>query len=158
MPIVLPSVYPRSRRPCLNDSMRLPETAGESAERTPTRGTFPICCARAASGQATAPPITVINARRLIRAPHRHGRTPEQYHKRSLEFSRIRRGGRDPERHADHGPLVLNSVFSERNSRPYLDVQARCGGLPPAARATVGSARGPPRNAMDIARSDGGGS
>jgi hypothetical protein len=34
--------------------------------RTPMRGDFPICCARAASGQATAPPSMAKNFRRAM--------------------------------------------------------------------------------------------
>jgi hypothetical protein len=32
---------------------------------------FAGCCARATSGNATAPPTSAMNSRRLIRSPHR---------------------------------------------------------------------------------------
>jgi hypothetical protein len=39
-------------------------------------GSFPACCARAANGQAAAPPSSVMNSRRLMSArPQAEGRT-----------------------------------------------------------------------------------
>src|SRR5262245_34019274 len=40
---------------------------------TPTLRLFVVCCARAASGHAAAPPRSVMNERRLIRSPRRRG-------------------------------------------------------------------------------------
>src|SRR4051812_17332316 len=50
--------------------MRLASRAAVELPMKPTRGIFPPCCARAANGHAAAaPPISVINSRRLIEPP-----------------------------------------------------------------------------------------
>jgi hypothetical protein len=38
---------------------------GEAESRNPVVGSFGVCCARAASGHAAAPPSSVMNSRRL---------------------------------------------------------------------------------------------
>ena len=44
---------------------------GVVVPKNPTVGSFPSCCACAASGQAAAPPSSVMKERRLIRSPRR---------------------------------------------------------------------------------------
>src|SRR5262249_48104827 len=53
--------------PCTN-AAKSPETADRDAPPSqPIRQTLPDCCARAASGHAAAPPMSVMNSRRLMR-------------------------------------------------------------------------------------------
>ena len=47
--------------------------AGESGGRRQLAIHPKDCCARAASGHAAAPPSSVMNSRRFIRSPRRHG-------------------------------------------------------------------------------------
>jgi hypothetical protein len=55
-----------SRSLCRNASMRSRSRLSEDVPRKPIRATFPTCCARAASGHATAaPPMSVMNSRRF---------------------------------------------------------------------------------------------
>jgi hypothetical protein len=69
-----PSVQPR----CWSASRKALSIAGsgDTAPITATRQTLPVCCARAASGQAAAaPPSSVMKSRRfIIRSPRRRGR------------------------------------------------------------------------------------
>ena len=67
-----PSSKPIALRPCWNAVTRIPNFSGVSLPKYPTTG-IAGCCARAASGQATAaPPITLINSRRLMCPPKGH--------------------------------------------------------------------------------------
>jgi hypothetical protein len=60
---------PQSPKPCRNAARRCMESAGDRALMKPITGIAP-CCARAASGHATAaPPISVMNSRRLMLKP-----------------------------------------------------------------------------------------
>jgi hypothetical protein len=60
-----PSTYPRSRRPCLNASIRRASSPGKRVnDRTPILHTFPACCAPAASGAARTPASEVSRKRR----------------------------------------------------------------------------------------------
>jgi hypothetical protein len=53
---------------------RTDENGGDLRSRNPITG-IAGCCARAASGQAAAPPMSLMNSRRLlIRSPRRRGR------------------------------------------------------------------------------------
>src|SRR5215475_4670660 len=53
--------------PCTN-AAKSPETADRDAPPSqPIRQTLPDCCARAASGHAAAPPMSVMNSRSLMR-------------------------------------------------------------------------------------------
>jgi hypothetical protein len=45
------------------------ELTGEAEPKNPIRGTSPDGCARAASGQAAAPPNSEMNWRRVTRSP-----------------------------------------------------------------------------------------
>src|SRR5262245_36143785 len=69
-----PSLKPSSRN-CAKKAWYKVEANGvlRLGPRTPIRTTVLACCARAASGQAAAPPSSVMNARRfmLIRSPRR---------------------------------------------------------------------------------------
>src|SRR5713226_3665236 len=47
MTMFFPSMYPSSRSPCLNASMRAGLAEAEAAARYPIRGTFFACCASA---------------------------------------------------------------------------------------------------------------
>src|SRR5262249_2157707 len=59
------SIQPNSRR-CATKAAVHGLKAEASAPRKPIVGSFPACCARAAIGQATAPPSSVTNSRRLV--------------------------------------------------------------------------------------------
>src|SRR5262249_46448207 len=63
-----PSVYPTCPSPCLNAARYGTQVSDEAMLRNPIRGNTD-CCARAAGGQATAPPRPAINSRRLICSP-----------------------------------------------------------------------------------------
>src|SRR5262249_23690294 len=76
--MLCPSVQPSSRRALTNASVRA-RLSGSFAARPPAsqpiRRMRSACCARAASGQAAAPPRSEMNSRRLIiRSPGRRGR------------------------------------------------------------------------------------
>src|SRR5215471_5396008 len=75
MTIFSPSTHPSSRSLCRNASSRGALSEGDVKLRKPIRGTFPACCASAASGAARRPPVRLaMNARRfIIRSP---GSTP----------------------------------------------------------------------------------
>jgi hypothetical protein len=67
MATVLPSRYPRSRRPSTNAWVRAAKDVGVPNRRTPIRGTLWDCCARAPSGNAAAAaPSSDRNARRSM--------------------------------------------------------------------------------------------
>src|ERR1700730_10175126 len=67
MTTFLPSRYPRSRRPARNASTGFPKLEADAKPRNPIRGTFPACCAFAASGAARRPSMMLeTNARRYI--------------------------------------------------------------------------------------------
>jgi len=63
-----PSTQPNSASPCKNATshVRYSGTSSDQPSRTPIRRIVSICCARAASGHAAAPPIKVMNLRRCI--------------------------------------------------------------------------------------------
>src|SRR5262249_50884267 len=62
-----PSIQPSSRSRCTKAATRLLSIEG-SAPKNPMVGSFPACCARAASGHAAAaPPSSVMNSRLLPR-------------------------------------------------------------------------------------------
>src|SRR5450759_323006 len=68
-----PSVQPNSRRPCTNAASRACPCRSSAARliSTPMRRIRSGCCAREASGHvAAAPPISVMNSRRLMSAPN----------------------------------------------------------------------------------------
>ena len=71
-----PSVQPNSCSACRNAAMRACPSGSSAAVfmSTPMRRTRSACCARAASGQATAaPPRSVMNSRRRISPPKVRG-------------------------------------------------------------------------------------
>jgi hypothetical protein len=59
--ILRPSIQPSSRSRCTKAATAWPWTEGVVPPRYPMRGTFAACCARAASGHAAAPPMSVMN-------------------------------------------------------------------------------------------------
>jgi hypothetical protein len=63
-----PSVQPNPRSPCKNAVRRTCPSASSAASgiSTPIRRAPSLCCARAASGHAAAPPMSVMNWRRLM--------------------------------------------------------------------------------------------
>jgi hypothetical protein len=61
-----PSANPLSLRPRRNSSMRSAHSAGDGVMSAPITG-IAGCCARAATGQAAAPPRRPIMSRRFIR-------------------------------------------------------------------------------------------
>jgi hypothetical protein len=65
-----PSVQPKSESACVNAERRSFPSGSFSSNpmSTPMRGT-PLCCARAASGHAAAPPRTVIPRREVLGSP-----------------------------------------------------------------------------------------
>src|SRR5262249_43404511 len=73
-----PSTHPKSCRPCRKAENQARPSGSVSALRPPimaaSRRTRSPCCARAASGQAVAPPSSVLNSRRLIQSPRPLGR------------------------------------------------------------------------------------
>src|SRR5215211_7195753 len=71
--MVRPSIQPSSRRRCTKAAIHWPWDVGVPATRNPIVGGGPACCARAASGHATAPPRAKMNVRRLIRSPRWRG-------------------------------------------------------------------------------------
>src|SRR5437764_2936598 len=66
--MVSPFVQPNAARACSNAALRatVSTSPGASAPTTTMRRFAPDRCARAAIGQAAAPPIKVTNSRRLI--------------------------------------------------------------------------------------------
>ena len=64
--IVRPSIQPRSWSRRTNAATRSLSPTGVLSPKNPTIGRFPGCCACAASGQAAAPPSSVMNSRRFI--------------------------------------------------------------------------------------------
>ncbi len=68
------STYPASFKPWRNARKRSAYKSGASLPRNPTTGSAD-CCARAASGQAAAPPSRLMNALLLTRSPRRRWRT-----------------------------------------------------------------------------------
>ena len=69
----------RNRQPARQERSTIP--SGDLTSRKPITGTFG-CCARAASGHAAAPPMSVINSRRfnfaITRSPRWRGRANRQ--------------------------------------------------------------------------------
>jgi hypothetical protein len=63
--MVRPSIQPSSRSRCTKTSIHGRHMAA-LLPNTPTVGSFGGCCARAASGQAAAPPRSAMKSRRLI--------------------------------------------------------------------------------------------
>jgi hypothetical protein len=51
--------------PCRNALCKPAAASGDEPESHPIRQTLPACCARAASGHAAAPPMSVMNSRRF---------------------------------------------------------------------------------------------
>jgi hypothetical protein len=67
MTIFWPSTHPSSRSLCRNASSRGGLSEGDVKLRKPIRGTFPACCASAASGAArSTAPVPARNVRRSI--------------------------------------------------------------------------------------------
>src|SRR5258706_10256642 len=67
--MVRPSIQPSSRRCATKAAVHGPK-AEASAPKKPMVGSFPACCASAASGHAAAaPPNSVMKSRRLIASP-----------------------------------------------------------------------------------------
>jgi hypothetical protein len=63
---VRPSIQPSSRNRCTKAAVHWLCVAAEFVPKNPMVGSFAGCCARAASGHATAaPPSSVMNWRRL---------------------------------------------------------------------------------------------
>jgi hypothetical protein len=77
------SIQPSSRSRCTKAATHWPPVEGVVPCRHPMVGSFPVCCARAASGhEATAPPSKVTNSRRpVIRSPRRRGRATSTVHR-----------------------------------------------------------------------------
>jgi hypothetical protein len=70
-----PSIQPSSLRPCRNSASMGASVATERGDKRPIRATLFGCCARAASGHATAaPPRSVMKSRRFIQSPRRRAR------------------------------------------------------------------------------------
>ena len=70
-----PSIQPSSRSRCTKAAVHGPQAEAVVVPRNPMVGSFPACCARAASGHAAAaPPSSVMNSRRFIRSPRRQWR------------------------------------------------------------------------------------
>jgi hypothetical protein len=68
---------------CMKAPTRWLSSAGVLETSSPIVGSFPVCCARAASGHAAAaPPSSVTNSRLFTRSPRR----------RAAEVTRARRG------------------------------------------------------------------
>jgi hypothetical protein len=65
---VRPSIQPSSRSRWIKAVTHGFQAEAVATPRTPITG-MADCCARAASGQAAAPPMSVMNSRRLIRLP-----------------------------------------------------------------------------------------
>src|SRR5881396_1901556 len=59
MTIFWPSTHPSSRSPCRNASSSGGLSEGDVTPRKPIRGTFPACCASAASGAASRLRVSV---------------------------------------------------------------------------------------------------
>src|SRR5215831_1924253 len=66
---VRPSIQPSSRNRCTKAATHWLAAEGVAAPRKPIVRCLPDCCARAASGHATAPPSSVMNVR-LLTAQH----------------------------------------------------------------------------------------
>src|SRR5262249_18277094 len=67
MTTVRPSIQPSSRNRCTKAAIRWLSVGSVAAPKYPMVGSFAGCCARAASGHATAaPPTSVMNLRRLV--------------------------------------------------------------------------------------------
>src|SRR6266436_3712419 len=64
MAMLRPSMNPAPFRPCRNPGMTRPRSFCDRLLRNPIAGIIG-CCARAARGHATAPPISDINSRRF---------------------------------------------------------------------------------------------
>jgi hypothetical protein len=60
-----PSTQPSSRSRCTKALTHALQSEGVDPPKNPIVGSFAACCARAASGQAAAPPSILINPRRL---------------------------------------------------------------------------------------------
>src|SRR5262249_29460302 len=68
--ILRPSTQPNCCRPCRNAAMRAcPCAASSTVISAPMRGCPSRCCADAVIGHTAAPPISVMNSRRLIASP-----------------------------------------------------------------------------------------
>jgi hypothetical protein len=65
---VRPSLQPSSRSRCTNAADQLLQAVAVAPPKKPIVGSFPACCARAVSGHAAAPPMRVMNSRRLMAA------------------------------------------------------------------------------------------
>src|SRR5262249_18799503 len=61
-----------------NTSVHEPQVARGPVASMPIVGSFAGCCPRAASGQAAAPPTSVMNSRRLIVAPRGQNHAPHR--------------------------------------------------------------------------------
>src|SRR5262249_57831921 len=71
----------------------------------PTRGVFPACCARPATGHVAAPPSSEMNSRRfIIRSPRRRGRQRERDRKAE------RLGGLEVDVQLDFGGLLDRQI------------------------------------------------
>jgi hypothetical protein len=66
MVMLPPSIQPSSRSRRTNAANHWPWVEGVPGTNNPMVGTFAGCCARAASGHVTAPPSSVMNARRFM--------------------------------------------------------------------------------------------
>ena len=65
--MVRPSIQPKSRNRCTKAATHWLQAEGVVVPRNPIVGSFPGCCARAASGHDAAAPLTmVMNSRRLM--------------------------------------------------------------------------------------------
>src|SRR5262245_29976228 len=127
-----PSIQPSSRSRCTKAAVHGPQADAVVVPRNPMVGTFPACCARAASGHAAAaPPSSVMNARRfmfaLIRAPRSTPiRETEHYgtcRRRAASF-RLDAGELD-----DLGPFLgfFGNEFGEVGSRTAKHSTAQIG-------------------------------
>ena len=77
---VRPSIQPSSRSRCTKAATHWLLAEGVPAPKNPMVGSFPGCCARAASGHAAAaPPSSVMNSRRLMLLPSGRGAHPTTF-------------------------------------------------------------------------------
>src|SRR5262245_5021476 len=63
-----PSTYPSSRRVLATASNAARPSEADSSDKKPTFLSDAACCARAATGHAAAPPMSVMNSRRFMAA------------------------------------------------------------------------------------------
>src|SRR5262249_10916423 len=85
---VRPSIQPSSPKRRTKASVHGRQTDAAAAPRRPMVGTFPGCCAVAASGHAAAaPPSSVMTLRRFIQSPRRRGRATSDERCESLKIN-----------------------------------------------------------------------